>query len=50
MVTVRNKFDPLQEIFERHIPNDKYENSITAYMEAVAKSIPTKPRAKYRVP
>ena len=46
MVTVRNKFDTLQEISEKHTLNDEYENFITAHMETAAKCIPTKPRAK----
>ena len=51
MVTVRNKFDTLQEISERHIPNDEFENFVTTHMEAaVWKCILTKPRIKYRVP
>ena len=51
MVTVKNKFDILQEISERNIPNDEYENFITVNTEvAAAECIQTKPRAKYRVP
>ena len=50
MVTVRNKFDTLQEIFETHNPNDEYENFINALMEAAAECISTKPRAESRVP
>ena len=49
-VTVRNKFDTLQEISETHTPNDEYENFISAYMKAVAECIPTEPRTKYKVP
>ena len=33
-------------ICERHTPNDKYENFVTAQIEVVADCIPTKPRAK----
>ena len=36
MVTIRNKFDPLQETSERHTPNDKYENFVSAYLKATA--------------
>ena len=25
-ISVKNKFDTLQETFEKHIPNDEYEN------------------------
>ena len=50
MVTERNKFDTLQETSERHTPNDKYEHFVTNRIEAAAKTIPTKPRAKCRVP
>ena len=48
MVTVRNKFDTLQETSERYIPNDEYEKFVTTYIEA-AEYMPTKPRAKCRV-
>ena len=47
MITVRNKFGALQETFEKHIPNDKYENIVTAHLEATAECIPTKPTAKW---
>ena len=50
MVTVRNKFDTLQEISERHTPNDEYKNFITALIEMVAECTLTKSRAKCRVP
>ena len=30
MLTVRNKFDTLQETSKRHTLNDKYENLVTA--------------------
>ena len=50
-VTVRNKFDALQEISETYTPNDKYKNFITAHPKAAAaECISTKPRAKCRVP
>ena len=32
MVTVRNKFDTLQEISETYTPNDEYENFVSAHM------------------
>ena len=48
--TVRNKFDALQETSKRHTRDDEYENFVTAHIEAVSESIPTKPKAKYRVP
>ena len=47
MVTVRNKFDTLQEIFETH---DEYKNFVTTHMEAAAECIQAKPRTKCRVP
>ena len=49
MVTVKNKFDILQEISERHTLIDEDENFVTANIEAAAKCIPMKPRAKCRV-
>ena len=39
-INVRNKFDTIQEISERYTPNDKFENFVTIYIEAVAKCIP----------
>ena len=42
MVTVRNKFDTLQETSERYTPNDEYENFVTAHIDTAAKCIPTK--------
>ena len=42
-VTVRNKFDTLQEISETLTPNDEYENFVNANMEAAVECIPTKP-------
>ena len=42
----RNKFDALQEKSETYTPNDEYENFGNAHLEAVAKCIPTKERAK----
>ena len=50
MVTVKNKFDTLQETSERPTPNNKYENFVTIHIKAAAKCIPAKPRAKYKVP
>ena len=47
--TVRNKFNTLQEISERQPLNDKYENFVTAHIEAAADYIPTKPRTTYGV-
>ena len=46
MITLRNKFDALQEISETLTPNDKYENFVNAHMEAVAECILTKLRTK----
>ena len=49
-LTLRNKFDAHQEISEIHTPNDEYENFVNTYIEAAAECIPTKQRAKPRVP
>ena len=49
-VTAWNKFYTFQEKSERYTLNDEYENFISAHIEAAAKCIPTKPRAKCRVP
>ena len=46
----RNKFDALQEISKTPTPNDEYENFVNAHLEAAAKWLPTKLRAKPRVP
>ena len=35
-VTIRNKFDTLQEISDTYITNDKYENFVITYMKAAA--------------
>ena len=47
---LRNRFETLQEKTEKGTPNDEYENSVNAHLEAAAKCIPTKPKTKYRVP
>ena len=44
------KFDALQEKTETPTPNDGYENFVNAHLEAAAECIPTKQRAKSRVP
>ena len=55
-IALRNKFDALQEINETLTPNDEYENFVNAHMDAAAAAaaaaecIPTKLKAKYRVP
>ena len=49
-LTLRNKFDALQEISETPTPNDEYENFVNTHLVATAECIPTKPRAKSRVP
>ena len=46
----RNKFDGLQEIPETPTVNDEYENFVNAHLEATAECVPTKQRAKPRVP
>ena len=45
-LTLRNKFDALQEISETPNPNDEYENFVNAHLEAATECIPTKQRAK----
>ena len=49
-LTLRNKFDALQEKTETHTLNDEYENFVNAHLEAAEECIPTKQRAKPRVP
>ena len=49
MVTVRKKFDSLQETSQRHTLNDKYYNFVNSYIEA-AENIPIKPKAKCKIP
>ena len=49
-ITLRNNFDALQEKSETKTPNDEYENFVNAHLEAAAECIPTKQRAKSRVP
>ena len=49
-LTLRNKFEVLQEKTETHTPNDEYENFANAHLEAAAEFIPIKQRAKPRVP
>ena len=48
-LTLRNKFDALQEKTERHTPNEEYEIFVNAHLEAAAEYIPTKQRAKLRI-
>ena len=50
MITVKSKFDPLQEISETHIPNDEYENFFIVQVEIAAECIATKLTNKSRVP
>ena len=47
-ITLRNKFNALQEFSETLTPNDEYKNFVNAYMEAAEECIPTKLRAKTR--
>ena len=49
-LTLRNKFDILQEKTETRTPNDEYENFVNAHLEAAAECIPTKQIAKPSVP
>ena len=46
-ITIRNKFDTLQEISETLTPNNDDENFINAHMEAAAGCMPTKSKAKH---
>ena len=41
-LTLRNKYDILQEISDTSTPNDEYENFVKAYLEAAGKCIPTR--------
>ena len=47
-LTLRNKYDALQEKSETHTPNDEYENFVNAHLETVAECIPAIERAKLR--
>ena len=49
-LTLRNKSDAQQEKTETHTPNNEYENFVNARLEVAAECIPTKQRAKPRVP
>ena len=49
-LTLRNKFNTLQEKSETHTLNDEYENFVNAHLEAAAECIPTKQTAKSRGP
>ena len=50
VITLRNKFDELQEKTETRTLNNEYENFINTHLEAAKKYIPTKHRTKSRVP
>ena len=45
-ITIRNKFDTLQETSKRHTSNNDYQNFVTAHIEVAAECISTKLRAK----
>ena len=49
-LTLRKKFDSLQDLSEHSSPNDEYENFVNAHLEAAGECIPTKQRAKHGVP
>ena len=49
-LTLRDKFDALQEIPETPTPKDEYKNFVNVHLEATAECIPTKQRAKPGVP
>ena len=42
MLTLRNKFEALQEKSDSHTPNDEYKNFINVHLKTAAKCIPTK--------
>ena len=46
-LTLRNKFDALQDITEALSPNDKYENFVNTHIEVAAECMLTKLRAKH---
>ena len=48
-ITLRNKFDALQEISERLTPIDEYENFVNAHVETAVEFIPFKQRSEHRV-
>ena len=50
MLTLISKFDAHQEISETLTTNDEYEKFANTHLEAAAECIPTKQRAKPRVP
>ena len=50
MLILRNKFDALQEMSKTPTPNDEYKNFVDAHLEVAAECIPSKQRAKPRVP
>ena len=50
MVTIRYKYDTLQETSERHTLNDKHENFFTTFLEAAAECILTKPKWNVEFP
>ena len=42
----KNKFDTLQKLYKRYNMIEKYENFVTAHIEAAAECIPIKLRTK----
>ena len=47
-LTVRNKFDNIQETSKKYTPSDGYENFDTAHLEAAVTYVASKSRAKYK--
>ena len=45
-LTLRNKIDSLQEISETPLATDEYENFVNDHLDAAAKCLPTKQKAK----
>ena len=50
VIALRNKLDAVQEKRETRTPNEEYENSINAHLEAAVKYILKIHRTKSRVP
>ena len=49
-ITLRNKFDALQEISKTLTPNKEYENFVNDHVVAEAECIPTKLRVEHKSP
>ena len=49
-ITLRNKFNTLQEVSKTLTLNDEYENFVNAHIEAATGFVPTKISAKQKSP